>query len=176
MIDYLPLFLRDIREYIRITEIEQPEFEEGWAQAEYALQEAFLMTATDYGLSRWEGMMGVTPKGTETIEERRFRILSLLASDTPYTYRQLEKLLTSLCGKGGYEIELDHNNYSILVKVALTSRSSYEAVIELLAKIIPANLIFNAILKYNQHSTLSKYTHAQLRAYTQFQLRDKEGI
>lgn len=173
LIDYLPEVIKDIREYKTIMAIEQPEFEAGWAEAEYALQEAILMTATDYGLSRWEAMIGITPKASETIEERRFHIISLMSSDIPYTYRQLEKLLSNLCGEDGYEIEIDHDNYTISVKVALTARRNFEAVQELLGKIIPANLIIFTTLKYTQHKVLAGFTHAQLAAYTQYDLRNE---
>lgn len=173
MIDYLPEIIKDFREYQTLMCIEQTEFEEGWAFAEYALQESVIMTATDYGLSRWEKMLGVTPKATETLDERRFKIISLISNDMPYTYRQLEKQLTNLCGINGYEIVLDNDRYSILVKVALTAKNNYEAVRTLLEQILPANLILDTMLKYNQHLTFIGMTHAEMAAYTHIRLREE---
>ena len=173
MINYLPEVIKGIREYKAIMTVEQPEFEGGWAQAEYALQESILISATEYGLSRWEAMIGISPKATETLDERRFRIISLISSDMPYTYRQLEALLANLCGDAGYEIDLDHGNYSILVKVALTARNNYEATQELLEKILPANLILSMTLMYNQHVHFTGMTHADMAAYTHHGIRNE---
>jgi len=173
MIDYLPEIIKDFREYQTLMCIEQTEFEEGWIFAEYALQESVIMTATDYGLSRWEKMLGVTPKATETLDERRFKIISLISNDMPYTYKQLEKQLTNLCGVDGYEIVLDNDRYSILVKVALTAKNNYEAVRTLLEQILPANLIIDTMLKYNQHLKFIRMTHAVMANYTHIRLREE---
>lgn len=172
LLDYLPDVLKDIREYRAIMTAEQPELEDGWALAEYALQESVLMTATDYGLKRWEDMIGITPKATETPDERRFRILAFIAGDTPYTYRELERLLANLCGEDGYEIDLDHGAYTLSVKIALTAKNNYDAVQDLLGKTLPANLVLYLDLKYNQHQHLTAARHRDLAAFTHQQLRE----
>lgn len=176
MIDYLPDVIRDIREYKAILNTEQPEFEEGWNQADYALQESIIMTATDYGLSRWESILGIAPKASDTLDDRRFRIITTQLANTPYTYRRLIELLTELCGEGEFVVTLDHENYSIVVELGLAVISKFEAVEELLKKILPANLDLLLSLKYNRHSNLSKYTHEQLSAYTYDEIRNKEEL
>lgn len=173
LLHYLPEVLREIREYKAILNTEQTEFQSGWQSADYALQESVIVTATEYGLSRWEGMLGIAAKGTDTLEERRFRILAQLSNDIPYTYRQLEKMLTNLCGPGEYEILPDYSNYAITVKVALAAKRNLEAVRELLVQILPANLSFKVLLKYNKHETLRPLTHEQMAAYTQYHLRNE---
>lgn len=176
MIDYLPEVIRGIREYKAILNTEQPEFEEGWSQADYVLQESIIMTATEYGLSRWESILGISPKASDTLEDRRFRILAAQIANTPYTYRRLIELLTELCGEDGFAVTLDANNYSIVVELGLQVISQFEAVEELLKKILPANLDLLLSLKYNRHSNLSKYTHQELSAYTHDELRNKEEL
>ena len=143
LINYLPEYLREIREYKAILSAEQVIFEDGWACAEYALQESFILTATDYGLSRWEKMLKIEPRGDESLDERRFRILAMITSQLPYTYRQLENMLMSLCGAGKYRIELKPDEYSIKVSVEMTSKNNYQAVVDLLGQVIPANLVLN---------------------------------
>lgn len=173
MIDYLPDTLKDIREYKAIMSIEQPECEEGWACAEYALQESFLMTATDYGLSRLETMSKIIPKAGETLDERRFRILSLISSRLPYTYRQLENLLENMCGEGRYKIDLNAEAYTIKVTIEMESKYNYQAVMDLLHQIIPANLVLYSGL-YAQtaqtiyvYSTASKSKHYTITSWMQ---------
>ena len=154
LINYLPEYLREIREYKAILSTEQVIFEDGWTCTEYALQESFILTATDYGLGRWEKMLGVEPKGNETLDERRFRILAMITSQLPYTYRQLENMLRSLCGAGKSRIELKPDEYSIKVSVEMSSKNNYQAVVDLLGRVIPANLILNTGLYVETAKTI----------------------
>lgn len=171
MIDYLPEPLRDIREYKAIMRVEQPECEKGWACVEYALQESFLMTATDYGLSRWETMLKISPKAGETLDERRFRILSLISSILPYTYRQLEELLKNLCGAGRYKIELNSRAYTIKVTVETEYKHHYPAVTDLLYRIIPANMVLYSGLYAQARKTI--YVYAEVATHKHYKTEVK---
>ena len=141
MIDYLPNHIKDFREYIAMMSALQPEFDLIWEKVDYALQEVIIMTATDYGLTRWEEMLKISPMATDTLEDRRFRILSLLFAKLPYTYRQLHNLLTELCGAGNYMVDLQPDNYYIMVMLSFVAASRYQAMTQLLEKVIPVNLI-----------------------------------
>lgn len=165
LIDYLPEPLRNIREYKAIMNVEQPECEKGWACAEYALQESFLMTATDYGLSRIEAMLKIMPKAGQTLDERRFKIISLISSTMPYTYRQLDSLLENLCGAGRYRIEMDVGAYTIKVTIEIESKHNYQAVTDLLNQIIPANLVLYSGLYARCFQTIYVYTTASKRKH-----------
>ena len=77
LINYLPYVVRDYAEFQGITGAEQPEFEAAWAAAEDLLSNQFIKTAGNLGLSRWEKILGITPKGTDTLDDRRFRVLAL---------------------------------------------------------------------------------------------------
>ena len=147
LINYLPDYIKDIREYRAILGTEQNEFENLWRYLEYALRESFISTSENYGLGRWEKMLGIEPKASETIDERRFRILSQISSQLPYTYRQLEIMLENLCGKGRFEIDLRPNEYSIKVALHMDSKNNLRAVQKLLTEIIPANMMMSTSIK-----------------------------
>ena len=55
----------------------------------------------------------------------------------------------------------------------LTARSNFEEVQKMLARIVPANLLTDVQLKYNQHRQLTAYTHDQLSVRTHGQLREE---
>lgn len=143
LLDYLPLQLQEIREYRGILDALQDQFEKLDRQIDYVLKESVIMTAEDYGLGRWETMLKITPKKSDTVEERRFRILSKLMAKLPYTYRQLENLLDELCGPGNYMIDLDPDAYVLEVSLWAESSSNYLAMCALLERIVPANLFLN---------------------------------
>lgn len=81
--------------------------------------------------------------------------------------------LTTLCGKDGYTLELKNEEYTLLVKVALTAKANFEDVGDLLGRIVPANLIIDLSLKYNQHKTLKKLTHKELAARRHAAIRNE---
>ena len=174
LIDYIPPFLRDVREYKAILEdAEQPEMVLIWDAAKNALNDQFIVDATENGISRWEKILGIIPKATLTLDERKFTILTKINEQLPFTITTLNERLTSLCGKDGYSLTLDNTNYTLDVKVALTAKNNFEDVNSLLQRIVPANLVVTLSLRYNQYETMAKLTHEQLKAYTHYGLRNE---
>ena len=173
MIDYLPHFMQEYFEMRQVMESEQPEFDLAWGNAENALADQFILDATEYGVKRWETMLNVTPKDTDTLDERKFRILTKLNQELPYTMTKLKEALTTLCGADGYSINLQAASYHIEVKLAVGNKNNYQEVVDLLTKMIPANLTQFVQIMYNTNSVLGLMTHAQLAAYTHEQLKSE---
>ena len=171
--DYLPSFLQEYRELNAIMEAEQPEINSLWDSAEQTLANQFVSIATENGVKRWESMLGISPKGTDTVDERKFRILTKVNHELPYSLRKLEHVLTNLCGVGGFYIEVFTAEYHVEVKLAVGNHNNYSEVENILNKMIPANMTRHIELMYNTHTVLSQMTHAQLSAYTHEQLRNE---
>ena len=149
LVDYLPPFLQEHRELGAIMETEQPEIDNLWNSAKQALGNQFISEATESGVERWESMLGVSPKGTDTLDERQFRILTKMNQELPYTLRKLEQVLTTLCGSDGYSIELNAAEYNIEVKLGLANHNNYGEVERILKSMIPANLTQVVTLLFN---------------------------
>lgn len=173
LIDYLPPFMQEYLEMRHIMSAEQPEFDGLWANCENALSDMFILYATETGVKRWESMLGITPKDTDTLDERKFRILAKLNQDLPYTMRKLEEALTTICGAGNFSINLQHEKYHIEVKLALTNSNNYDEVVDLLSKMLPANLTQKVQIMHNTHTVIKQLTHADMSAYTHEQLRNE---
>lgn len=173
LINYLPPFLQDFRELSHIMGTEQVEIDSLNKEGENALADQFIMDLTINGAKRWESMLGISPKDTDTLKERRFRILTKQSTEVPYTLRKLEQMLTNLCGVGGYLVEVIPQNHHIAVKLAVGNHNNYSEVENILNKMIPANLTSHIELMYNPHRILSQLTHAQLSALTHDQLRNE---
>jgi hypothetical protein len=173
LIDYLPPVLKKVREYQAITNAENPEFQQVFDTSEEVLSNLFIHDATEYGVGRWEKILGIVPKATESLDSRKFRILTRLNERLPYTMRTLKQQLETLCGKDGYSVELYNDVYTIKVKINLIAKSKFDDVDALLQRIVPANMIINLIIMYNQHLTLKQFTHGYLQRYTHNQLRNE---
>ena len=155
--------------YTEVQEImkaEQPELDFLWKACEDALADQFILDATEYGVGRWESMLSITPKDTDTLDERKFRILVRLNQELPYTMTKLKEALTTLCGADGFSIDLQANKYHIEIKLAIGHHNNYLEVVDLLTKMIPANMTQYVKLMYNSHETVGKYRHMDLAPYT----------
>lgn len=172
LIDYLPPFIQEYKEIKAIMDAEQVSAENVWTDAESVLADQFVQDATENGVARYEKILGITPKGTYTLNERKFNIFARMNEQLPYTLESLESALISLCGEDGYTLKLDTNAYTLTVKLALANEHNVEAVENLLKKMIPANLIRNVRL-FNTYTLLADLTYAQLGAYTYKQLREE---
>lgn len=173
LINYLPEFLREVREYKAIlTDAVQPEIDELHKNIERILNNQYIETADEYGVSRWEKMLKISPQATASLDNRKFTILTRMNEQLPYTMTSLKQRLENLCGKDGYSVEVDANAFKLKVGVALTSRSSFNDVELMLEKVVPANMVLEVTLIYEQHENWTAYTHKQLSAYTHEQLRN----
>lgn len=173
LIDYLPPFMQEYKQMQEIMNSEQPEFDLAWETCDRTMLDLFIVSATETGIARWEKMLGITPKIADTLEERRFRILARINQELPYTMRKLEENLTLLVGKGNYVIDLQADKYHIEIKLALGNKNNYQEVVEVLKKMIPANLTQWVQIMWNTHKVLSPYPHKDLKQYTQIQLRNE---
>lgn len=170
---YFPDIMKEVREFKAIAVAENPEMELIYTAIEDVMDSSFIGTAKEYGLARFERIVKLTPKATDTLDERRFRALAKFNEDTPYTVKKLRELLNTLCGEDGYLLEINNNEFRLRVKVALKSKKNREAVEELTEKIAPVNMVISVQLMYNQHSMLRTLTHAQLAELTHFDIREE---
>lgn len=173
LIDYLPHYVQEYLEMQKIMEAEQPEFDLAWDAVEGVFNDQFIMDATERGVSRWESMLGISPKGTDTLDERKFRILTQLNQELPYTMRKLEQALSNLCGEDGYSILMNAAEYYIEVRLAVSNRNNFGEVEKILAKMLPANLTSSIQIMRNSHEVLARFTHGYLSGYTHETLRNE---
>ena len=171
--DYLPEILLKTYEFPLLCDTEQPEIDRLRDAADAVLDAQFLSTAGEYAISRYEKIFGVVPQDTDTLDERRFKVLTRINTQLPFSVRRLRQQLATLCGADGYKLEVSGGKYTLSVKVALTAKRNQQAVEELLADIVPANMVCTTSLLYNQHADLTRFTHAQLALLTHFEIREE---
>lgn len=106
LINYLPPVLREVPELKAIMAAEQPEVEQLWDAQDNILENQFLVSATEYGVKRWERILKIYPKDTDGLEMRRARVLAILRLKLPYTIRWLRNWLDELCGAGNYGLDI----------------------------------------------------------------------
>lgn len=173
LLDYLPGYVQDYREIREIALVEQGEFDDLWVEKDQILDNAFIMDADDYGVSRYETILGIVKKPSETLDERKFNILVKVNEQLPYTMNALKEKLKNLCGADGYRVILTHTTYTLEIKVALVAKNNFDAVTEMVKRVVPCNLVCVISIIYNTNAVLHGFTHGELADYTQYELRNE---
>lgn len=173
LIDYLPQYVQEYQEIKEIMNTEQPEIDALWFSMESVFADQYILDATERGVCRWESMLGISPKDTDTLDERKFRILTRLNQELPYTLTRLNEVLTTLCGANGFSIDVQAAKYHVEIKLAVGNHTNYEEVKKLLNKMLPANLTQYIKLMYNSHATVGLYRHIDLAAHTHKSVRSE---
>lgn len=173
ILTYIPPVLADAEEQKQIAKALNPEINMLWEEIERVQNNQFISSSDEYGVDRRENTLDIKPKNTETLDDRKFRLISREIERLPYTYRVLENKLKTLCGENGYTLNIDYYNEIIKVRVDLISKKAYEEVKLMLEKMSPLNYFIDLSLLYNSHIVLSGFTHRQLSQYTHKQLREE---
>ena len=171
--DYQPDILKNVTEMRAIMNAETPLIQAVWDACESCMNDQFISEATENGIARREKMLDITPYATDTLADRRFRLLSRYNENTPYTKKSLVNMLETLCGKDGYHLTILTSEFTVRVRVALTVRKQSDSVRELLERILPYNMIFSVELLYNIWQQFKSYTWAETEKFTWTELKEE---
>lgn len=147
---YLPPFMQAYKELTAALDAENPEFRLVWDAAGRALYNHFISTADEYGISRFEKMLGIYPGGTDSLESRRKRVQSRWFNSVPYSIRVLEAKLAELLGEHNFSIDGDFSaGYEMQLVIYSTDESRTEEVRHILAATVPlsiaADLVYESV-------------------------------
>lgn len=137
--EYMPPFLKDVREFKEIFATEDKELEYMNNLIASMLTEVIVKTANSYGLTRYEKIYEITDIAS-TVEARRTNILLKINNRVPYTKKWLVNLLDAVIGKDAYTLKIDEKNYLINIETTLNYSEAMETLKKELTLEIPANM------------------------------------
>ena len=149
LLSYLPEFLREYEETKAALDAENPEFILLWEQSARAFADSFILTADEYGIRRFEKLLGICADPKLDLEARREIVLVRWMSRLPYTYRMLLKQLYELCGEDFTVSKSFETDYFLKVVTHLRNWAKTPEIKRLINKMTPANILteyYNSIL------------------------------
>ncbi len=173
IIEYLPEVSKNFEEIKAITSVENIELTILDEKVKELKNNQFFLFCNESGIERFEELLKIQPKVTDTLEDRQFMVLARYNSTIPYTFKNLKRQLTTLCGEDGFTCELLNEEYFLKIRIELTAKVMYSEVQRLLEKVLPANIVVDLDLRYNQHINLEPFTHGELVSFTQRTLRNE---
>lgn len=174
LIDLLPPIYKPIYDFRGMCNSSGEELSRLYGRLKSILEDQFITSCSVETLVKWEKYLGITPNGTDSVSERKFRVLAKLNDAPPYTDRYLEKRLNELCGEGYWRLHRDYDVYMLIVEISVDSEANTETVINMIREIIPANLELEVRNYRSRHSELATFTHEQLAEYTQDEIKYAE--
>jgi hypothetical protein len=146
LINYLPNILRGYEEYKVITNAEDPEFKIIFDISEKVRNNMFIKYCNLDGIKRYEKLLGIRPSIKDTLEDRKFRVLSRWNDGVPYTWKVLVNKLDMLFGEDNYKLQLFQNNYTLSIEINTFNLNEFNEIIDELKNMIPANLVLQSTL------------------------------
>lgn len=132
--------MKEVREFKWLATVENPELLSLWSALGEVMSNQFIYDLLAGSAKRWEDMLGIRAKDTDSIEVRRKKILAKINEQIPYTHRTLEQKLATICGPDMAQVEIDYNRYMLSVNLDLSVMENTTEVDKLLQAIVPANL------------------------------------
>lgn len=145
---YLPVVLRDIKEYEELSNAETPFLAELEQKTEQIVEDSFLSTMSPSRLEEWENALGIIPT-TESVEQRRSVVLSRFRGTGKLNKTLIQAMVKAFTG-GGATITFADG----ILQVSVTPPSStfqdfsVDKLTEELLKRKPAHLLLNVELAY----------------------------
>lgn len=140
---YFPRFYDGYVEIDAIIDTEDKAFEEIGANFRRAINNQFIKLADETGISAYEVLFDViADPSTETLEERRDRLLNRVSVIPYYTTIFLRNRLDSLIGAGLYNLIVDYDNYTLYLESAAENQLYYNEIAVLMSNIKPCNIVF----------------------------------
>lgn len=145
--NYLPPFLLEYKELKNVLEAENPEFQIAWSAADRLLKNEFIATADEYGIQRFEKLLGILPYKEDTLETRRSRVQARWFNEIPYVWRRFIEKLVDLCGADNFTLIGDFDHYRIYLETDLEGFDMTNTLDYLLSTLIPANMVLDVLNK-----------------------------
>lgn len=139
--NYWITIVRDTAQFGQIAVAENPEFNMLAECIFNALEDTFIQSASEYGVKRWESMLQIAPSASDTLDERKARILTYLNLKLPYTWRVLKQLIEGVVGEGNVDMNLDNDTQTLHMNFNETVDSSIsDDIDDLISRVVPMNL------------------------------------
>lgn len=138
---YVPPFLLEYGELKRVYESENPEFKELNIETDNLLDNQFISSTNEKGITRYEALLRITGMQEYPLEERQIKVYTAWVDDIPYTFNTLKERIERLCGKGNFTLLVNNNEHKVIITTHLEYQLQSEELERMLDIILPANMV-----------------------------------
>ncbi len=154
--------IRDISEIYRVNDIQEIRLDAEIGQLE---DDIMISSSGEEKLKRYEKLLGINPKDTESLEDRRLSVKSRLDGNTSYGVDGIVKSLEALCGGKKFNLVEDYTEEHVHLQISLEAKKRYSSAMEILEQMLPLNIFLTGEILYHTYGILKAYTYEDLAAY-----------
>lgn len=141
LVSCLPPFMRKYKEPAAALGAEDPEFALAWSGADRILYNHFISTADEYGIARFEKLLGLYPTEEDDLESRRMKVQSRWVNKIPYTLRVLAEKIRLLGDGADFGMEADfRQGYEIWIQTMLEMAGQVGELERIVEETVPCNI------------------------------------
>ncbi|HAK43878.1 MAG TPA: hypothetical protein DCM59_15720 [Clostridium sp.] len=167
LIDHIPEFLREIREFHQIMATGSVELNKLTEAMKQNLENSFLETMDELGISRYEKFLEIIPQGT--LEQRRKYILALIRNNDKLSEKTIKAIVATIMDAGcfvrfhagGEPSNPNPGQGTLVVRVLAPDASStdyrFENVARMILPLMPAHI------KLEVHKFFTTWDDIQLK-------------
>lgn len=174
LLEHIPEFLREIVEFKKLFSAFDNELEILDEKGEDVFENQFILTCRKEGLLRFEKILGIERESEFDFEKRRRKIILKFNEKLPYTVFRFRESLDFICGEGNYFFVVEHNEYTLVLRIFSDDEEIFLEVSELVFRMLPANLKVFIVL-FNTHRIVGKLSHRDLAKFSHLEIY-KENI
>lgn len=143
LLPLLPPVYRNVQDYQKICDAEKVEFDLLANSVEGIQNNFFFQTMDEDSVAQWEKVLHIVAvPEKESLEFRRQRVMTRIATRPPYTLGLLYQKLDELIGAGGWTCSITYPLYELRLATSAKKQSYYDEVTHLINKIKPAHIVF----------------------------------
>ena len=108
-----------------------------------------IRSSEESGIAHREKILGINPRDTDSIEDRRLEVLLRWYDSTLYTETVLRQKMDATLGENQYVLKIDLNTKTVFCLVELTRKRMQKSVIDMLDQMVPLDYLISVTLRYN---------------------------
>ncbi|MCH7321793.1 YmfQ family protein [Solibacillus sp. MA9] len=136
---HYPSTINDFEEIIEICKVENSNFNQVRVDLLKLFRMRFIHETDVSGISRWENLLKMKRRPSDSLEVRRMRVLAKINNKLPYTWRSVQQLLNSILGIDNYHLNLNPQKFEVELLLPIEI-GQYREVFEILEPMLPMNI------------------------------------
>lgn len=173
LLEKIPTFFQEYREYIAITEASIPEFDALQQVIKDLMNAQFIFSCPEKWFKQlYEEPLGLNGEGL-TIDERRVNVYNLYNNAIPYNKTTINNRIYVIVPKD--KCQIIRKRHRVIVKLNNEYIDKRAAVYALLDSVIPLDMVIEVRVNMTTHGYLKRYTHGELKRYTHGEIKLLEG-
>lgn len=114
-----------------------------------------IKTSEESGIEHREKILGIKPRDTDSVEDRRLEVLLRWYNSPLYTETVLRQKLDATLGKDQYLLQIDLTAKTISCLVELTRKRMQTSVNDMLDQMVPLDYLISVSIRYNSWQKIS---------------------